>query len=312
MHRGLRFPVLDKIKVAGICHRKALIMKTGIIDVGGGMRDAYGAGILEWCADNGVTFDYCIGISAGSANFTSFLSGQKGRNLKFYMDYDHRDEVMSMKNYVRTRNYVDLEYMYGTLVNSDGECPLDFQALLDNPAEYKIVATNSLSGKPYYFDNTDMKQDDYGAIKASCCVPAANKPYYVNGTRYFDGGISDPIPVEKCFEDGCDVAVLILTRPRDYKRSPKKDRLTVNVLRKNYPEAAKAMSRRAEVYNAQLRKAMEYEKQGRLLILAPDDIGGMKTPTKDKEMIEKLYYKGYKDAEAIADFLARAKTAALD
>ena len=278
-------------------------MKTGIIDVGGGMRDAYGAGIYDWCLDNDVSFDYCIGVSAGSANLSTFLAKQRGRNIKFYTDYDLREECMSMKNYVRTRNFVDLEYVYGTLSNSDGECPLDFDAVMKNPAEFKIVATDSISGKPHYFDKTDMSQDDYGAIKASSCVPAANQPYYVNGTRYFDGGISDPIPVRKCFEDGCDKVVLILTRPRDFERSPKKDRVTTNILRTKYPNAAKAMKMRAATYNYQLRLAKEYEKEGRLLILAPDDIGGMKTLTKDREMIEALYHKGYNDAAAIRDFL---------
>ena len=278
-------------------------MKTGIIDVGGGMRAAYGAGIYDWCLDNDVSFDYCIGVSAGSANLSTFLAGQRGRNIKFYTDYDLCEECMSMKNYVRTRNFVDLEYVYGTLSNSDGECPLDFDAVMKNPAEFKIVATDSISGKPHYFDKTDMSQDDYGAIKASSCVPAANQPDYVNGTIYVDGGISDPIPVRKCFEDGCDKVVLILTRPRDFERSPKKDRVTTNILRTKYPNAAKAMKMRAEIYNYQLRLAKEYEKEGRLLILAPDDIGGMKTLTKDREMIEALYHKGYNDAAAIRDFL---------
>ena len=278
--------------------------KTGIIDVGGGMRDSYGAGIYDWCLDNGVSFDYCIGVSAGSANLSSFLAGQRGRNLKFYTDYDLRDECMSMKNFVRTRNFVDLDYIYGEMTNSYGECPLDFEAVVANPAEFKIVVTDALSGKPHYFDKSDMSQDDYGAIKASSCVPGANKPYYVQGTRFYDGGISDPIPVKKCFEDGCEKAVLILTRPRDFERSPKKDRLITNLIRSKYPNAAKAMSMRAAVYNSQLRLAKEYEKQGKLLILAPDDIGGMKTLTKDRDMIEALYYKGYKDAEAIRECAA--------
>ena len=278
-------------------------MKTGVIDVGGGMRDAYGAGVFDWCNDNGVNFDYCIGVSAGSANMSSYLAGQRGRNLKFYTDYDLRDECMSMKNYVKTRNFVDLEYVYGKLSNSDGECPLDFAAVEANPAEFKVVATNALSGKPHYFDKADMCQDDYCAIKASSCVPAANQPYYVSGTRYFDGGISDPIPLAKAFEDGCDKVVLILTRPRDFERNPKKDRLTARILKAGFPEAAKAMSKRAETYNKQLRLAKEFEKQGKVLIIAPDDIGEMKTLTKDKEMIEELYKKGYRDAAAIKDFL---------
>ena len=39
-------------------------MKIGIIDVGGGFRDIYGAGVLDVCMEQGIRFDYCIGISA--------------------------------------------------------------------------------------------------------------------------------------------------------------------------------------------------------------------------------------------------------
>ena len=56
-------------------------MKIGVIDVGGGFRGVYAAGVFDRCLDDGVRFDYCIGVSAGSANAASFLGGQKGRKL---------------------------------------------------------------------------------------------------------------------------------------------------------------------------------------------------------------------------------------
>ena len=40
---------------------------TGIVDVGGGLRGIYGAGIFDYCMEQGIHFDYCIGVSAGSA-----------------------------------------------------------------------------------------------------------------------------------------------------------------------------------------------------------------------------------------------------
>ena len=55
-------------------------MKTAIIDVGGGMRGIYAAGVLDCCMDEHVRFDLGIGISAGSANLASFFAGQRGRN----------------------------------------------------------------------------------------------------------------------------------------------------------------------------------------------------------------------------------------
>lgn len=56
-------------------------MKTALIDVGGGLRGVYAAGVLDYCLDEKVAFDLCIGISAGSANVAAYLAGQRGPQL---------------------------------------------------------------------------------------------------------------------------------------------------------------------------------------------------------------------------------------
>ena len=275
----------------------------GIIDVGGGMRGSYGAGVFDWCLENNISFDHHVGVSAGSANLCSFLSGQKGRNLFFYADYSFRPEYMGLKHFIRTHDYLDLEYIYGeALTNSKGEYPLDFQAMLQSGKTFEIVATDALTGLPHYFEMREMSQDDYGAIKASSCVPGVNQPYAWKGGLYFDGGLSDPIPYKRCLDAGCEKVVVVLTRPRDYVRDPVKDVRMAKLLFK-YPNAAKALEFRSRVYNDQLKDVMELERQGRALIVAPDDISGMKTLTKDREAIVALYHKGFADAEAIRSFL---------
>ena len=52
-----------------IKHNKA--GKVAVIDVGGGQRGIYGAGVFDTCLDDNVRFDMTYGISAGSANVTS-------------------------------------------------------------------------------------------------------------------------------------------------------------------------------------------------------------------------------------------------
>ena len=47
-------------------------MKTGIVDVGGGLRGVYAAGIFDYCLDLGIRFDLGIGVSAESANVSSY------------------------------------------------------------------------------------------------------------------------------------------------------------------------------------------------------------------------------------------------
>ena len=277
--------------------------RIGIVDVGGGLRDIFGAGVFDLCEDEGITFDYCVGVSAGSANLASFLSGQRGRNYKFYTEYVFRKEYISLRNWLRDRNYVNTDYSYGTLSNSGGECPLDFQALCDNPAEYIIVATNALNGEATYFDKSDLKQDFYNVIKASGTVPVINRAYYIDGIPYYDGGIADPIPFEQCLHAGCSKVIVILTRPKQQHRSTDKDLWACHFLKRQFPQAADSLAGRAERYNAQLDRASELEKEGKVLILAPDDIGQMKMLKKDLEAMETLYQKGYDAGKQILEFL---------
>lgn len=129
-------------------------MKTGVIDVGGGLRGIYAAGVFDYCLDAGVTFDIGIGVSAGSANIAAYLAGQKGRNYLFYTDYSFRKEYMSFKNFVRKKSYIDMDYLYGTLSNSTGENPLDYPAIVRNSAQMLVVATNAQTGRRSIFRKT--------------------------------------------------------------------------------------------------------------------------------------------------------------
>ena len=279
-------------------------MKTGIVDVGGGERGVYGAGVFDACLQRQIHFDYHIGVSAGSANIASFLAGQAGRNYQFYTEYSFRKEYMGWKAFLHCGSYIDLEYIYGdALTNSGGEYPLDYGTMTASGAEFEIVATDADSAQPVYYALEDMSRDDYGAIKGSSCLPVVARPYRWKGRLLYDGGLSDPIPVKRAFERGCDRVVLILTRPKDSYRDPSKDALFGKLLKCTHRKAGEALLRRAETYNRELDEAKAYEAEGKLLIVAPDDIGGMKTLTKDQAEIQKMYEKGKRDAQAIAAFL---------
>ena len=79
-------------------------MKTGIVDVGGGLRGIYAAGVLDYCMDQGIHFDLGVGVSAGSANLASYASGQRGRNFQFYTEYAFRKQYMSPGNFMARKS----------------------------------------------------------------------------------------------------------------------------------------------------------------------------------------------------------------
>lgn len=278
-------------------------MKTTVIDTGGGLRGIYGAGVLDRCIEKGISFDRCIGVSAGSANTASFLAGQHGRNFRFYTQYAKRTDYMSASNILKKHSYLDLDYIYGVLSNSGGEDPLDYDALMKNPTEYTVVATDAESGKPFYFSKADMRQNDYGILKASCCIPIACKAYTVGEKQYYDGGVSDAIPIEYALDAGADRIVLILTRPIDADVSFDKERLCSVLLKSKYPNVSEALLKRGKRFHNSIELAKKIEKDGRLIIIAPSDIGHLKTLTKDIGDLTALYERGKQDAELIKDFL---------
>ncbi|MGI6264982.1 MAG: patatin-like phospholipase family protein [Acutalibacteraceae bacterium] len=276
-------------------------MKTGIIDVGGGMRGIYAAGVLDYCLDNGIAFDLGIGVSAGSANLASFLARQPRRNYRFYTEYAMRRKYMSLSNYLRRGSYVDTDYAYGTLSAAGGEYPLNYPALRDNPAAFLVVATDARTGEARYFTKADLAQDRYDPMKASSTIPFFSKPYVIDGVPYYDGALSDPVPVQKALDEGCDKVVVILTKPASLRRTPEKDEKLAARIRKQYPMAANAFCRRAALYNAGVDLAKELQTQGKAVIIAPRDTRGVDTLTKSREAMKALYEQGYYDARRIAE-----------
>ena len=279
-------------------------MKTGIVDVGGGLRGIYTTGLLDYCMDHNIRFDLAIGVSAGSANLASFGSGQRGRNYRFLTEYAFRKEYMSLGHFLRTRSFVNLDYVYSTLSNSDGENPYDYAALRDNPMEFLVVATDARTGLPRYFDKGDIRQDDYDVMKASCSLPAICRPYVIDGVPYYDGALGDPVPVEKAFSLGCDRVVLMLTKPEGVRRDSKRDEKFAARIRREFPAAAEQLCLRARHYNDSVDRARAYARQGKLLIVAPDDTCGIKTLTRDQDGLRRLYEKGYGDGPKIAAFMS--------
>ena len=168
-------------KLTKYISRGDIMEKSGLIVEGGGMKCAYSAGILDAFLDDNVTFDYCMGVSAGAANTASYLAGQRGRNLRFYIEHVKDPRYISIKNLIKTGSLFGLQYIYGTLTNSTGNDPLDYDALAANPSEFHFPATNAATGKAEYFSKEDLGRDDYRGIMATCALPGFCKPISFHG-----------------------------------------------------------------------------------------------------------------------------------
>lgn len=271
-----------------------------IIDTGGGLRGIYGAGVFDRLIDENAHFDVLIGVSAGSANAVTFMGGQRERTYRFYTDYAFRKEYMGFGNVLKSGSYLGLDYIYRTLSDSDGEDPLDAHRLLAYDGEVYITATDAATGEPHYFTKKDIQPDDYSVLCASCCIPGVCRAYPINGKKWYDGGVSDPIPVKKALELGCEHITVILTKPENDAPDGRFERVSAALIKNGYPKTAEALLKRRETYIRSLSLAQELREQGRCVIISPSDTCGIKTLTKDTDGLKALYKRGYDDAVALS------------
>ena len=72
-------------------------MKLGMVFEGGASRTAFSCGVMDAFLEEELMPDYFIGVSAGIAFGVSYLSKQKGRNLKLLEEYMADKRYMGLK-----------------------------------------------------------------------------------------------------------------------------------------------------------------------------------------------------------------------
>jgi len=74
--------------------------KRALVVEGNAMRGIFSAGVLDSFLDPQYrSFDFCLGVSAGSTNLAAWLANQRGRNCKVITDYFCRPQCICLKNF---------------------------------------------------------------------------------------------------------------------------------------------------------------------------------------------------------------------
>lgn len=275
----------------------------GIIDIGGGLRGVYTSGIYDYLMDNGVDIEYCLGVSSGSANLITYVAGQRGRTKRFYTEYSFEKKYLGAGSYIKNGMLINLDYIYSEITNSTGKDPLDYEAIKNSSKQFHCVTTLAKTAQPRYFTKDDLKQDDYTLLKACCAMPVAcRKPINFKGEKFFDGGVSDPLPFNKAFADGCDKLIICITLPIDYRKTPMPEFL-VKLLLAGYPKVRDNILTMHNMYNNGIEAITELERQGKALVIYPRECFDVNTISGEKENMEKLYQLGYEDGKKIEKFV---------
>lgn len=269
--------------------------RTALVLEGGAMRGMYTAGVLDVMMEAKVPVDLIVGVSAGAAFGVNYLSGQKGRVIRYNKRFVGDKRYIGMKPLLKERNLISPSFAYGTVPFELDV--FDDEAFMASGVPFYAVVTRVDNGKPeYHLLESGFRQMDL--IRASGSMPFVSTPVKLNGVDYLDGGISDSVPFKWAATQGCEKMVVILTRDMSYRKTPMSPFL-IKLFYGRKKALARQLLERHDVYNRAVEELAEWEKQGKAFVIrpsAPIEIGRME---KDPEKLQQVYDLGIKDGQTI-------------
>ena len=275
-------------------------MKTGLVLEGGALRTTFSSGVLDAFLDAQLPLpDYFLGVSAGAAYGTSYLARQNRRNLKLVTTYAPDRRYMGWSNLVnpKNRSYFGLKFAFDTIPNE--LLPFDYDTFAAHEGDVEAVVTNLATGQAEYLP-LPRRERVNKVLMATCALPLMFPPVTLAGTEYVDGGCSDPIPWQHALDVGCDRLVVILTRERNYEKEADSALRALRRTFKDYPQFLETMERRVARYNECRAALFAAEAEGKVLVIAPEDMLGCSRTEKDPEILRALWQQGYFAGRAVS------------
>ncbi len=178
------------------------------------MRGVVSAGMLQALEHSGMleTFDAVYGSSAGAVNGTYFLASQIGYAIRIYSEDINNSSFISLGRFVTRRPVMSLDYLLDDVMIE--RTVLDWRTVLDSGVELKIAATSLERMGVRLFEDFRDRGHLFAALRASSSIPLlAGPPAVVDGERFLDALLFEPIPYRSAVKDGCSHVLVLLTRP---------------------------------------------------------------------------------------------------
>lgn len=264
----------------------------GVLFEGGSFRPIFSCGVMDALLEENVMFPYCIGVSAGAADAATYISRQKGRNIRVFEKYRNDKRYFSAGNLLRERSPFGIKFIFRDIPNEKD--PFDMETFQKYQGDFVITTTDARTGQVHYFHKEDV-DENFLAFQATCALPVIFPAVEIAGRKYYDGGLSNPIPIDKLIKDGHHKALIVLTRPRGYEKvCTGSDRMAARAIRHKYPRISKRILTRYKRYNQAVKVCEELERRGRAVLIRPEH--PLNSYEKDVEILRKNYQEGYEMA----------------
>lgn len=269
--------------------------QAGLVLEGGGMKGIYTAGVLDFFLEKDILLSSVYGVSAGACHMCSYLSGQKGRARDITVDYLESRQYCSAESLVLTGDLFNVDMCYHTI--PDYLYPFDHEAYDRYPGKAYAVVTNIVTGSAEYLRVRDLRKE-IDKIRASASLPLVSRNVKIGDRKYLDGGIADPVPIQRAVLDGNRKNVVVLTKEEGYVREAvgAAQLALIKARYLKYPKVYELMAERHKAYNQQMEYLYRQVENGQAYLIRPRFRSKVGRIEKDKEILLELYRQGYEDA----------------
>lgn len=179
--------------------------RVGLALSGGSARCAFQIGVIETLAELGIEPAVCVGVSGGAWNAAAVAVGHSHR-LRAYWRAFTRMPGLDLRNLLREHS----PYRWNEIHRRTFSRYVGPERLRRPETRPVFVGVTRLSDRRGLYYDLRAAEDPLQILLASNYLP----PFYthaprIEGERCGDGGITDNIPYEKAFAEGCDAVVLV-------------------------------------------------------------------------------------------------------
>ena len=262
-------------------------MKRGLVLEGGAMRGLFTSGIIDVMMDAGIEPDGLIGVSAGAAFGCNYKSRQKGRAIRYNKMFARDKRYCSWQSWLKTGNLFNAEFGYH-IIPAKYDI-FDDEAFDKNPMEFYVVCTDVETGKPIYKKLEKATPLTYDWIRASASMPLASRVVELEGKKVLDGGVADSIPLAFFESIGYERNVVILTQPDGYIKEHNRLMPLMRLGLRKYHQMIEAMDKRHLMYNEEVEYVRQAEREGRCLVIRPQEKLPIGHISHDPEEMQRVY-----------------------
>ncbi|MEA3392142.1 MAG: patatin-like phospholipase family protein [Candidatus Marinimicrobia bacterium] len=199
----------------------------------GGAKGFAHVGVINALKRNGFNIHSVAGTSMGSLVGGLYATGELDNFVDFMETMDLREMMKLIDITVRSKGLIKGDKVIAKLKELIPDRNIE-----DLKLPYCAVATDIVSGEEKVFTNGKL----YDAIRASISIPTVFTPHIIDGHHYVDGGVVNPIPVNRVKRKRRDIVVAVNVNamiPVKKKPEPKK-------VQRKYPEQLKLLIEKIE------------------------------------------------------------------